>query len=191
MNNEVLTTQQVNNNELAMKHEDTDELSSEQVIFGIGQKAVYPCHGVGTIENIQACNIGGSKQNFYVIKIHSTGAKVMVPTGSAKTVGLRSVISNTEVEKVYTILQSPSKKSKATWNRRFRTLNDKLNTGKLSDIAEVLRDLASLSSDKDLSFGERKMLERARGMFVSEVSVALNKDENDVQTELNQKLFPL
>lgn len=165
--------------------------SDEQVTFGIGQKAVYPCHGVGTIENIQACSIGGSKQNFYVIKIHSTGAKVMVPTGSAKTVGLRSVISTTDVEKVYKILQSPSKKSKATWNRRFRTLNDKLNTGKLDDIAEVLRDLASLSSDKDLSFGERKMLERARGMFVSEISVALNKDENDIQSDLNKRLFPL
>lgn len=159
--------------------------------FGVGQKAVYPCHGVGTIEKIQACNVGGSKQDFYVIKIHSTGAKVMVPTGSAKTIGLRSVLSVSEVEKIYSIFKSPSKKSTATWNRRFRTLNDKLNTGNLSDIAEVLRDLASLSADKDLSFGERKMLERARGMFVSEVSVALDKDESDVQRDLNQRLFPL
>jgi len=159
--------------------------------FGVGQKAVYPCHGVGTIENIQACHVGGSKQDFYVIKIHSSGAKVMVPTASAKTVGLRSVISLPDVEKVYTILQSPSKKSTATWNRRFRMLNDKLNTGSLTDIAEVLRDLASLSTDKDLSFGERKMLERARDMFVSELSVALNKNEDDVRTDLHQRLFPL
>lgn len=169
----------------------SNDVLSEQTSFGVGQKAVYPCHGVGTIETIQACSVGGSKQDFYVIKIHATGAKVMVPTGSAKTVGLRSVISTAEVEKAYTILQTPSKKSTATWNRRFRTLNEKLNTGQISDIVEVIRDLAHLSVDKDLSFGERKMLERARGMFVTEVSVALNRDENDVQRDLNQRLFPV
>lgn len=157
--------------------------------FDIGQKAVYPCHGVGTIEKIEACQIGGSKQDFYVIKIHSTGAKVMVPTRSAKTVGLRSVISVPEVEKVYQILKSPSKKSNATWNRRFRTLNDKLNTGNLGEIAEVLRDLSCLSSDKDLSFGERKMLERARAMLVSEISVAKEEERSVIENELNHILY--
>ncbi len=168
------------------------EMLQDRTNFGIGQKAVYPCHGVGTIEKIQECHVGGSQQDFYVIKIHATGAKVMVPTASAKTVGLRTVTPIPDVEKVYTVLQSPSKKSKATWNRRFRMLNDKLNTGNLTDIAEVLRDLASLSADKDqLSFGERKMLERARAMFVSEVSVALEKEESDIQQDLNERLFPI
>ncbi|MBX9702800.1 MAG: CarD family transcriptional regulator [Silvanigrellaceae bacterium] len=161
-------------------------MSAERLFeFSVGQKAVYPCHGVGTIENIEACSVGGFNQDFYVLKIHSTGAKVMVPTRSAKTVGLRSVITQPEVERVYEILKSPSKKSTATWNRRFRALNDKLNTGNLVEIAEVLRDLSSLSTDKDLSFGEKKMLERARNMLVAEISVARGEERQAVETELN------
>jgi CarD family transcriptional regulator len=154
--------------------------------FEIGEKAVYPCHGVGTIENIEACNVGGADQDFYVLKIHSTGAKVMVPTRAAKTVGLRSVVNTFDVEKVYQILKAPSaKKSTSTWNRRYRTLTDKLNTGNLVEIAEVLRDLSSLSGNKELSFGEKKMLERARNMLVSEISVAREEEKNVIELELN------
>ncbi len=160
--------------------------------FGIGEKAVYPCHGVGTIEKIEACDIGGANQDFYVLKIHSTGAKVMVPTRAAKTVGLRSVISTNEVEKVYEILKAPSgKKSNATWNRRYRTLTDKLNTGNLVDVATVLRDLSSLSADKELSFGEKKMLERARNMLVSEISIAREEEKSVIELELNHILHPV
>jgi len=158
--------------------------------FAIGQKAVYPCHGVGTIEDIEACNVGGMQQDFYVIKIHSTGVKVMVPIRSAKTVGLRSIISVPDVEKVYEILKKPSKKPRATWNRRYKALTDKLNTGNLVEIAEVLRDLSSLSSDKELSFGEKKMLERAKNMLVSEISVARNVEKNEIESELSRILFP-
>jgi CarD family transcriptional regulator len=157
--------------------------------FRVGQKAVYPCHGVGTIEDIESCQIAGSEHEFYVLKIHSTGAKVMVPTSAAKTVGLRSVISAPDVEAIFEILRSPSKKSTATWNRRFRALNEKLNTGNLVEIAEVLRDLSSLKQDKDLSFGEKKMLERARNMIVSEICAARNQDRALVERELNHILL--
>jgi CarD family transcriptional regulator len=161
-------------------------MSAERIChFNVGQKAVYPCHGVGTIETIESRNIGGDAQEFYVLKIHSTGAKVMVPTRSAQTVGLRAVITAPEVERIYEILKAPSKKSTATWNRRFRALNEKLNTGDLVEIAEVLRDLSSLKNDKDLSFGEKKMLERARAMIVSEICAARNEDALLVESELN------
>jgi len=167
-------------------------MSAEKLYdFCIGEKAVYPCHGVGTIEKIEASSVGGCAQEFYVIKVHSTGAKVMVPTRSAKTVGLRRVISSIDVDKVYGILRSPSKKSKVTWNRRFRVLNDKLNTGNLIEIAEVLRDLSGLSSDKELSFGEKKMLERARNMLVSEISVAREEERSVIEHELNHILFAI
>ena len=156
--------------------------------FNVGQKAVYPCHGVGTIEHIESCNIGGSEQEFYVLKIHSTGAKVMVPTRAAKTVGLRSVISAPDVDAIFEILRAPSKKSTSTWNRRFRALNEKLNTGDLMEIAEVLRDLSCLKRDKDLSFGEKKMLERARNMIVSEICAARNQERANIEGELNQIL---
>ena len=156
--------------------------------FLVGQNAVYPCHGVGTIEKIESCEIGGARQDFYVLKIASTGARVMVPTRSARTVGLRAVISPPEVEKIYDILRAPSKKSKATWNRRFRALNEKLNTGGLLEIAEVLRDLSSLRSDKDLSFGEKSMLDRARNMIVAEICASKNLDRISVEMEINHIL---
>ena len=114
----------------------------------------------------------------------------MVPTRSAQTVGLRDVITAPEVERIYDILKSPSKKSSATWNRRFRALNEKLNTGSLVEIAEVLRDLSSLKTDKDLSFGEKKMLERARSMIVSEICAARNTDSLQIESELNGILMP-
>ena len=115
----------------------------------------------------------------------------MVPTRSAQTVGLRCVISGGEVERIYEILRSPSRKSTATWNRRFRALNEKLNTGNLIEIAEVLRDLSSLRNDKDLSFGEKKMLERARNMIVSEICAARNIEKTTVEGELNHILLPI
>ena len=158
--------------------------------FRVGQKAVYPCHGVGTIEDIQQRDIGGFKQDFYVLKIHSTGAKVMVPTSAARTSGLRSVIEEPQVKVIYDILKSPSKRSRATWNRRFRALNDKLQTGRLEDIAEVLRDLSNLRRDKDLSFGEKKMLEKAREMIVNEISASRGQEASSVEIEINSILKP-
>jgi CarD family transcriptional regulator len=164
------------------------ELGNE---FSVGQKAVYRSDGVGTIETIESRDIGGSKQEFYVLKIHATGLKVMVPTRAARTFGLRSVITPPEVERIYDILKSPSKKSSATWNRRYRALTEKLNTGNLEEIAEVLRDLSNLRNDKELSFGEKKMLERARNMLIFEISAAKNKDKTEVERELNHILFPV
>lgn len=157
--------------------------------FCIGQKAVYPSHGVGTIEKIESCEIAGTRQEFYVLKIASTGAKVMVPTRSARTVGLRAVIGATDVDGIYDVLKSPSKRSNATWNRRFRALNEKLNTGNLVEVAEVLRDLASLRTDKDLSFGEKTMLDRARNMIVTEICAARNADKMAIENELNRILM--
>ena len=175
---------------LLRESEQPGGLMKDLLEFMVGQKAVYPCHGVGVIENIESCSVGGSAQDFYVLKIQGTGARVMVPTGSAKSVGLRAVISSPEVERIYDILRSPSKKSNSTWNRRFRALTEKLNTGNLQEIAEVLRDLSSLKNDKDLSFGEKKMLERARTMIVSEISAAKNEDRARIESELNHILIP-
>ena len=114
----------------------------------------------------------------------------MVPTTTTKNTGLRDVISGQEIEKIYEILRSPSRRSTATWNRRFRALNDKLNTGNLLEAAEVLRDLSSLKHDKDLSFGEKRMLEKARFMIVSEICESRSQDKSSVEVELNRFLSP-
>lgn len=158
--------------------------------FKIGDKAVYPAHGVGVIKGIESRDIGGSKQDFYVLQILSSGATLMVPTEGCSKAGMREVISDEEIDSVYVILKSPGRVTQTTWNRRFREFNDKLRTGSLSDIAEVLRDLNSLKGDKDLSFGEKRMLDKARSMIVAEISAARSRAETEVEAELEQIMLP-
>lgn len=158
--------------------------------FKVGDKAVYPAHGVGVVTSIESKNIGGNKLDFYVLQILSSGAILMVPTNGCTKAGMRSLVSDQEIRNIYTILKSPGKVSQTTWNRRFREFNDKLRTGSVRDIAEVLRDLCSLKSDKDLSFGEKKMMDKARSMIVEEICAATAKDEGTIQGEINRILWP-
>jgi CarD family transcriptional regulator len=156
--------------------------------FKIGDKAVYPAHGVGVVRRIESKEIGGGKHDFYVLQILSSGATLMIPTGATTRAGMRRLISEQEVQSVMNILKSPGRITRTTWNRRFREFNDKLSTGSVTDVAEVLRDLCSLRGGKDLSFGEKKMLDRARSMIVSEISAACAKDEGAVQLEIEEML---
>ena len=158
--------------------------------FKVGDKAVYPAHGVGVVQRIESRDIGGTKQEFYVIQILSSGATLMVPISACERAGMRGLISDDEIKGVYKILRSPGRVSQTTWNRRFREFNDKLRTGSVSDIAEVLRDLCSLKGDKELSFGEQKMLDKALSMIVAEISAACSRSEEEVQVELHQMLLP-
>jgi len=158
--------------------------------FKVGDKAVYPAHGVGVIKRIESRRIGEVNQDFYVLQILSSGATLMVPTSGCERAGMRSLITDEEISKVYAILRSPGKVSHTTWNRRFRDFNDKLRTGSVGDIAEVLRDLCSLRGDKDLSYGEKKMLDKALAMLVAEISAAAGRDINEVEVELGQLLMP-
>jgi len=160
------------------------------MLFKVGDKAVYPAHGVGVIKRIESRSVGGTNQDFYVIQILSSGATLMVPTTSCERAGMRSLISDVEIDNVYSILRSKGKVSHTTWNRRFREFNDKLRTGSVADIAEVLRDLCSLRGDKDLSYGEKKMMDKALSMLVSEISAAAGRKETEVEQELHQMLLP-
>ncbi len=156
--------------------------------FSIGDRAVYPAHGVGLIKAIESKDIGGSLQDFYVVNIIASGATLMVPKNAAIRIGLRKLSDDGQLESVYSILRTPRRVSQRTWNRRFREFNDKLRTGALNDVAEVLRDLSSLKTDKALSFGEKNMLEKALGMVVSEISAASARSETDVFDEVNRML---
>jgi len=158
--------------------------------FAIGDKAVYPAHGVGLIKAIETKQIAGASQDFYVVQIITSGATLMVPTNAALRIGLRKLSDNMELENVYSILRTPRRVSQRAWNRRFREFNDKLRTGSLNDVAEVLRDLTSLRSDKALSFGEKNMMEKALGMVVSEISAASARAEAEVFDEVNRMLLP-
>ena len=127
---------------------------------------------------------------FYVLRVLENTMKVMVPKHNADKVGLRRLVGEEEIQKVYEVLHRRDEKiSTATWNRRYREYMEKIKTGSLLEIASVLRDLYLLKSDKELSFGERKMLDTARSLLVQELSIAKSIDEETVTTEI-EAIFP-
>jgi CarD family transcriptional regulator len=158
-------------------------------MFDIGDKAVYPGHGVGVIEAIESKTISGREQLFFILRIFDNGMTIMIPTRNIDVVGLRGVIPSMEIPRVFQILKERRiSLDTQTWNRRYREYMDKINTGSIFSIAEVLRDLQVLKMEKDLSFGERKILDTAENLLVRELAVARNVEESDVLTEI-RKIF--
>jgi CarD family transcriptional regulator len=156
-------------------------------VFAAGDMAVYPAHGVGVIEAIETQTIGGINQTFYVMKILDTDMTIMIPTTNSDNVGLRSIISSEEVEEVLGILEKRDIKiSSQTWNRRYRDYMEKIKTGSAFEVAVVLRDLYLLMEDKELSYGERKMLDTARNLLVKEISLANKIDEQKVESQIER-----
>lgn len=154
------------------------ELSDEPIEFKVGDNAVYPGHGVGRVNAIETKEIAGTKLTFYSIQILDSGMKIMVPQANVKNVGLRPIISKEEATLVVSILkQTDVKIDNQTWNRRYREYMEKIKTGGVREIAEVLRDLFLLKVDKELSFGERKMLDTARNLLIKELILATGRDE--------------
>jgi len=154
--------------------------------FKIGDKAVYPAHGVGVIEGIETREIAGTKQTFYVLKIMENGMTIMVPTRNADNIGMREVIAADKIDKVYDILKERDVHlDTQTWNRRYREYMGKIKTGSVFEVAKVLRDLSILKTDKSLSFGERKMFDIAKSLLVKELAVALDETEGQVEEKIN------
>ena len=155
--------------------------------FKVGDHAVYPSYGVGTVVAIETKEIMGTKCDFYVVQIRETGMKVMVPKNNVASVGLRPVISKEEAGKVIEILKTTEVRiDNQTWNRRYREYMEKIKTGSVYEIAEVLRDLFLLKVDKELSYGERNMLDTARKLLMRELTLAVDKDELSKQEEVRQ-----
>jgi CarD family transcriptional regulator len=158
-------------------------------MFKVGDLAVYPAHGVGLIERIESQEISGCRQDFYVMRILDNGMIIMIPTSNVENVGLREIIEHAEVPKLYSILKKRDVPiDNQTWNRRYREYMDKIKTGSVFEVAEVYRDLLILKVEKDLSFGERKMLDTARNLLVKEISLAKKVGEEQVGKELD-KIF--
>jgi CarD family transcriptional regulator len=153
--------------------------------FQVGDKTVYPGYGVAEITGIENREISGSQQKFYVLRVLGKDMTLMVPMSNADSVGLRYLIGEAEAEAVYDVLRKRGEKiSTATWNRRSREYMEKIRTGSLSEIATVLRDLFLLRSDKDLSYGERNMLETARALLVQELALVKGATEEAVEAEI-------
>jgi CarD family transcriptional regulator len=155
-------------------------------LFQVGDKAVYPVHGVAEVVALEKRDIGGNDTAVYILKIIETGLKIMVPTTNAGAVGLRELIPAKQVKEVYAILKARDvPRDTQTWNRRYREYMEKIKTGSVFEIAEVLRDLCVLRTSKDLSFGERRMLDTARNLLVKEIALAKGVTEDKVAAEID------
>src|SRR5438270_6120571 len=156
--------------------------------FHIGDKVVYPNHGVGIIEQISSRTFGATVEKFYLLKIKSSSLKVMVPFHNVASVGLRRVVKNGEVQKILDFLTDGECSNNTDWKYRFKENSDKMRTGSLMEVAVVLKGLLLLSQTKPLSFREKKMLERARYLLVSELAMSKNWDDLEVEDLLTKTL---
>lgn len=161
-------------------------------MFKPGDRAVYPGHGVGEVVGIEHTEVAGQRQSFYVLKmLEKNGGRFLIPINKIGQVGLREIISEDDVKQVYAILEEKAVSvDSTTWNRRYREYMEKIKTGSVFEIAEVLRDLYLLKGDKDLSFGERKMLDTARSLLIKELAFARGCTELDIEADL-KRIFTL
>ena len=155
-------------------------------MFKIGDLAVYPAQGVGIIERIEQRKISGCQQDFFVMRILENNMIIMIPSSNVANVGLRQIINRKEVSKVFSILKERDicVDDNQTWNRRYRDYMEKIKSGSVYEVAEVYRDLTNIQQDKELSFGERKMLDTARSLLIKEISLAKNMKEEDVERDI-------
>jgi CarD family transcriptional regulator len=155
------------------------------VQFEVGDKAVYPTQGVAEVIGIEVKEISGKRMQFYSLRFLDNGLKILVPTEKAEQVGMREVVDHQQVNEVFDILRERDiPVDKQTWNRRYRGFMDKLKTGSLYEVAEVYRDLTLLKNQKPLSFGERKMLDNARGLLLKELAIARGIAEDAMEQEI-------
>ena len=156
--------------------------------FKVGDKVVYPNHGVGVIEQVAQHAIGGSESSFYRLRIVATDSTVMVPVENTAAVGLRKVLSRRETSRVIKALREGEVTTYDDWKGRFQANSEKMRTGDIRAVAEVLKSLTMLNEVKPLSYRERKMLDRARFLLVSELAEASGKPLDDVESQIDTAL---
>lgn len=158
-------------------------------MFELNQLVVYPSQGVGKVERIETQSIGGASAEFYIVRILSNNVTLMVPVMNAENVGLRSVCNHEEGTAIYESLKDRSTFTGYTgqnWNRRYREYSEKLKSGDLGDVAYVLKELFLIGKDKELSFGERRLLEQAMGLVTMELSFAIDIDQEEIKEGINE-----
>jgi CarD family transcriptional regulator len=156
--------------------------------FQVGDKVVYPNHGVGVIEQISSRTIGPAVEKFYLLHIKSSSLKVMVPFHNVESVGLRRVVRNGEIQRILDFLMDGKCENHADWKYRYKENCDRMRTGSLLEVAGVLKSLLLLGQSKPLSFREKKMLDRARYLLVSELAMARNCEEEHAEELLTKAL---
>jgi CarD family transcriptional regulator len=150
-------------------------------MFVIGDRIVYPMHGAGIIEQIEEKQILGEYRKYYILKVPCGDMKIMIPTESSKEIGVRAVISVEEISRVIGVLSAESTEMSSNWNRRYRENMEKLKTGNIYNVAEVVRNLMRTDKEKKLSTGEKKMLSNAKQILISEIILVKNIDHESAE----------
>jgi CarD family transcriptional regulator len=156
--------------------------------FAVGDKVVYPHHGAAIIEGKEKRIFEEKKTDYFVLRITYGDLKVSIPVDKAEEIGLRDVINDEEVEEVFAVLRKKEARMPTNWSRRFKNHVEKLKSGDIYQVAEVVRNLSLREADKGLSAGEKRMLARARQILVSELTFALNVDEETAELRLDDVL---
>ena len=156
-------------------------------MFNVGDKIVYPMHGAGTIDSIEEKDILGEKQSYYILKMPSN-VKVMIPTAKAEEVGVRNIIDKQSAEKVFKVLSEDETEMEKNWNKRYRDNMDKMKSGDIYEVADVVRNLSFKQKEKGLSTGEKKMLNNAKQILVSELVLAEHATQDEVEELVDSKI---
>jgi len=156
--------------------------------FKVGDKVVYPNHGVGVIEQVAQRSIAGTESSFYCLRIISTDSTVMVPVDNISAVGLRKLLTKREISRVVKLLKEGEVTTYDDWKGRFQANSEKMRTGDIRAVAEVMKSLTILNEVKPLSYRERKMLDRARFLLVSELADASGKTMETVESQIDDSL---
>ena len=156
-------------------------------MFNVGDKIVYPMHGAGTIDSREEKDILGEKQSYYILRMPGE-VKVMIPTAKAEAVGVRNVIDKQSAEKVIGILEQDETLMDKNWNKRYRDNMEKMKSGDIYQVADVVRNLSFKQKEKGLSTGEKKMLNNAKQILVSELVLAEHATEDEVEKLVDSKI---
>ena len=156
-------------------------------MFNVGDKIVYPMHGAGTIDSIEEKDILGEKQAYYIIKMPGE-VKVMVPTAKAEEIGVRNIINKENANKVFQVLEANETEMSNNWNKRYRDNMEKMKSGDIYEVADVVRNLSFKQKEKGLSTGEKKMLSNAKQILVSELVLAEHASQEEVENLIDNKI---
>jgi CarD family transcriptional regulator len=158
------------------------------VVFKVGQKVVYPNHGVAIIERIETRDIDGRCDEYYLLRLRFNNSLVMVPTRNAGEIGLRKPIANSQCQALFSALAQDFSTPPTEWKNRFKELSDRMRTGDVFSVAEVLKTLTFLNQQKPLSFREKRMLDRARYLVISELALVYNEAEALIEPRVDVAL---
>ena len=156
--------------------------------FEVGDKVIYPNHGLGIVEGIEDKTIFGTTSGFFHLRIVANDTTVLVPVSNVDGVGLRKAITDEEVDRLFTLLSNGKIDNHQNWKGRFKDNSDKMRTGSIYDMADVLKSLTFLSKSKSLSFREKRMLDRAKALIISEISEVMREKSSDVEIKVSEAL---